>query len=91
MKKIICVFTFLLLTNFSLAAGTSSSGDGSETNLYKEAKKIIVRATAPKSAIWLWLNWSNRLWSTNDGSFDLRVLISIIIITKTGIEPMTII
>ena len=44
MKKIICVFTFLLLTNFSLAAGTSSSGDGSETNLYKEAKKIIVRA-----------------------------------------------
>ena len=44
MKKIICVFTFLLLTNFSFAAGGSSSSNGNEANLYKEAKKFIVRA-----------------------------------------------
>ena len=44
MKKIIYVLTFLLLTNFSFAAGGSSSSNGNEANLYKEAKKFIVRA-----------------------------------------------
>ena len=44
MKKIIYVFTFLLLTNFSFAAGSSSSSNGGEANLYKEAKKLIVKA-----------------------------------------------
>ena len=43
MKKIICVFIFLLLTNYCFAAG--GSGDGSyKTSLYKEAKRFIVRA-----------------------------------------------
>ena len=44
MKKIIYVFVFLLLTNISFAAGSSSSSNGGEANLYKEAKKLIVRA-----------------------------------------------
>jgi len=44
MKKIIYVFAFLLLTNFSLAAGSSSSSNGNEASLYKEAKKLILRA-----------------------------------------------
>ena len=44
MKKIIYVFVFLLLTNFSFAAGGGSSSNGNEANLYKEAKKFIVRA-----------------------------------------------
>ena len=44
MKKIIYVLTFLLLTNFSFAAGGSSSSNDGEANLYKEAKKLIVRA-----------------------------------------------
>ena len=44
MKKIIYVFAFLLLTNFSLAAGSSSSSNDNEASLYKEAKKFIVRA-----------------------------------------------
>ena len=44
MKKIIYIFAFLLLTNFSFAAGSSSSSNGNEANLYKEAKKFIVRA-----------------------------------------------
>ena len=44
MKKIIYVFVFLLLTNFSFAAGGSSSSNGNEANLYKEAKKFILRA-----------------------------------------------
>ena len=48
-KKIIYVFAFLLLTNYSFAAGSSgssgSSGDDSDkTSLYKEAKRFIVRA-----------------------------------------------
>ena len=34
----------MLLTNFSLAAGGSSSSNGNEANLYKEAKKFIVKA-----------------------------------------------
>ena len=44
MKKIIYVFVFLLLTNFCSAAGGSSSSNGNEANLYKEAKKFILRA-----------------------------------------------
>ena len=44
MKKIIYVFAFLLLTNFCFAAGGSSSSNGNEANLYKEAKKFIVKA-----------------------------------------------
>ena len=44
MKKIIYVFVFLLLTNFCFAAGGSSSSNGNEANLYKEAKSFIVRA-----------------------------------------------
>ena len=44
MKKIIYVFAFLLLTNFSFAAGSSSSSNGNEASLYKEAKKFIARA-----------------------------------------------
>ena len=43
MKKIICVFVFLLLTNFSLAAMSGGSGNNTE-NLYKVAKKLIVKA-----------------------------------------------
>ena len=47
MKKIIYVFVFLLLTNFSFAAGGSSSSSGYDSDkasLYKEAKKFILRA-----------------------------------------------
>ena len=47
MKKIICILTFLLLANFSFAAGGSSSSSGSDSNeakLYKEAKKFVVKA-----------------------------------------------
>ena len=44
MKKIIYAFAFLLITNFSFAAGTSSSNGSNEASLYKEAKKFIVRA-----------------------------------------------
>ena len=44
MKKITYVFAFLLLTNFCFAAGGSSSSNGNEANLYKEAKKFIVKA-----------------------------------------------
>ena len=44
MKKIIYVFAFLALTNFSFAAGGSSSSNDNEANLYKEAKKFIVKA-----------------------------------------------
>ena len=47
MKKIIYGFVFLLLTNFSFAAGGSSSSSGNDSDkasLYKEAKKFILRA-----------------------------------------------
>ena len=44
MKKIIYVFVFLLLTKVCFAAGGSSSSNGNEANLYKEAKSFIVRA-----------------------------------------------
>ena len=44
MKKIIYVFVFLLLTKVCFAAGGSSSSNGNEANLYKEAKKFISRA-----------------------------------------------
>ena len=44
MKKIIYVFAFLLLTNFSFAASGISSSNGNEANLYKEAKKFILKA-----------------------------------------------
>ena len=44
MKKIIYVFAFFLLTNFSFAAGSSSNSNGNEASLYKVAKKFIVKA-----------------------------------------------
>jgi len=47
MKKIIYVFIFFLLTNFSFAAGGSSGSSGNDSDkasLYKEAKKFILRA-----------------------------------------------
>ena len=43
MKKIVCTFTFLLLTNFSLAA-MSGDGGSNQENLYKAAKKLVVKA-----------------------------------------------
>ena len=43
MKKIVCTFIFLLLTNFSLAAMSGDSGSNQE-NLYKAAKKLVVKA-----------------------------------------------
>ena len=43
MKKIIFTFIFLLLTNFSLAA-MSGDGDSNQENLYKAAKKLVVKA-----------------------------------------------
>ena len=43
MKKIICTLIFLLLTNFSLAAMSGNSGNN-QKNLYKAAKKLIVKA-----------------------------------------------
>ena len=44
MKKIIYTFVFLLLANFSLAAMTGNSGSNNKVNLYKEAKRFIIRA-----------------------------------------------
>ena len=48
MKKIICTFIFLFLTNFSLAAMSGDSGSkdsgGNQENLYKAAKSLIVKA-----------------------------------------------
>ena len=43
MKKIICTFVFLLLANFSLAAMSGGSGSNQE-NLYKAAKRLVVKA-----------------------------------------------
>ena len=43
MKKIVCTFIFLLLTNFSLAA-MSGDGGSNQENLYKAAKKLVVKA-----------------------------------------------
>ena len=43
MKKIIFTFIFLSLTNFSLAAMSGDSGSNQE-NLYKAAKKLIIKA-----------------------------------------------
>ena len=43
MKKIAYFFAFLLLTNFSFAAG-GSGNDSNELSLYKAAKKFIVKA-----------------------------------------------
>ena len=43
MKKIVCTFIFLLLTNFSLAA-MSGDGGSKQENLYKAAKKLVVKA-----------------------------------------------
>ena len=43
MKKIICIFILLLLTNFSLAA-MSGSSDNNQDNLYKAAKKLVIKA-----------------------------------------------
>jgi len=48
MKKIIYTFVFVLLANFSLAAMTGDSGSkdssSNQENLYKAAKKLVVRA-----------------------------------------------
>jgi len=43
MKKIICIFILLLLTNFSLAAMSGGSGNNQD-NLYKAAKKLVIKA-----------------------------------------------
>ena len=43
MKKIICIFILLLLTNFSLAAMSGDSGNNQD-NLYKAAKKLVIKA-----------------------------------------------
>ena len=43
MKKIIYVFIFSLLANFSLAAMSGDSGSD-QKNLYKNAKKLIIKA-----------------------------------------------
>ena len=43
MKKIICFITLLLLSNVCLAAGTTVNSD-SKDSLYKEAKKLILKA-----------------------------------------------
>ena len=43
MKKIICIFILLLLTNFSLAAMSGGSGNN-QYNLYKAAKKLVIKA-----------------------------------------------
>ena len=43
MKKIICIFILLLLTNFSLAAMSGDSGNNQD-NLYKTAKKLVIKA-----------------------------------------------
>ena len=43
MKKIICLIALLLLSNACLAAG-SSGNDDSKDNLYKGAKKLILKA-----------------------------------------------
>ena len=48
MKKIIYIFIFSLLTNFSLAAMSGDSGgkdsDSNQENLYKAAKRLVVKA-----------------------------------------------
>jgi hypothetical protein len=43
MKKIICIFILLLLTNLSLAAMSGGSGNNQD-NLYKAAKKLVIKA-----------------------------------------------
>ena len=43
MKKIICIFILLLLTNFSQAA-MSVGSDNNQENLYKAAEKLIIKA-----------------------------------------------
>ena len=43
MKKVICVILLILLSNSSFAAMSSGDGNNQE-NLYKEAKKLILRA-----------------------------------------------
>jgi tetratricopeptide (TPR) repeat protein len=43
MKKIICIFILLLLTNFSLAAMSGGRGNNQD-NLYKAAKKLVIKA-----------------------------------------------
>ena len=43
MKKIICIFILLLLTNLSLAA-MSGGSDNNQDNLYKAAKKLVIKA-----------------------------------------------
>ncbi len=43
MKKIICIFMLLLLTNLSLAAMSGDSSNNQD-NLYKAAKKLVIKA-----------------------------------------------
>jgi len=43
MKKIICIFILLLLSNLSLAAMSGDSGNNQD-NLYKAAKKLVTKA-----------------------------------------------
>ena len=43
MKKIICIFISLLLANLSLAA-MSGNSDNNQENLYKAAKKLVIKA-----------------------------------------------
>ena len=45
MKKIICTFILLLLTNLSLAAMSGDSGNNNDQeNLYKAAKRLVIKA-----------------------------------------------
>ena len=43
MKKIILIASLILLTNNCFAAG-SSDGNNNKASLYKEAKKLVLRA-----------------------------------------------
>ena len=80
MKKIIYVFVFLLLTNFCFAAGGSSGSNGNEANLYKEAKKFILKAKKlekkdkVEKALKLYSKAYNKLLKAYDK--DKKILIS---------------
>tara|TARA_B110000196_G_C20707897_1_gene458310 strand:- start:28 stop:501 length:474 start_codon:yes stop_codon:yes gene_type:complete len=44
MKKILLIISILLVANSGLAAGSSSSDNGSTTGLYQSGKKLVYRA-----------------------------------------------